>query len=60
MFKVCLYVINILLPNCGSEGKGVRTPGWQHGFCHLPFAMLATSLENGVWNLGFRNLGFGF
>ena len=59
MFKVCLNVINILLLNCGLEGRGVRTPGWQHGFCHLPFAMLATSFEYGVWNLGFGIWGFG-
>ena len=41
MFKVCLFVINILLLNWGLEGRGVKTPGWQHGVCHFPLAMLA-------------------
>ena len=27
MFKVCLYVINILLLNWSLGGRGVRTPG---------------------------------
>ena len=41
MFKVCLFVINILSLNWGLEGRGVKTPGWQHGVCHFPLAMLA-------------------
>ena len=66
MFKVCLYVIITLLLNWVLEGRSVRTPGWQHGVCHFPFAMLATSLEYRVWRflvwgLEFRvwSLGFG-
>ena len=58
MFNVCLYVINILLLNWGLEGRGARTPGWQHGVCHFPFAMLATSLEYRVRSLGFGVSGF--
>ena len=60
MFKVCLYVINTLLLNWGLEGRSVRTPGWQHGVCHFPFAMLATSLEYRVWSFWFGVWGLEF
>ena len=55
MFKVCLYVIDILLLNWGLEGRSVRTPGWQHGVCHFPLPCWPQ-----VWNIGFGACGSEF